>query len=203
LEVARDLFPPNPWNRGRPAQSCQGSPKKIADGTISTYHPSYEFTKNVTMNDQPQDSASIAAEIKSTEMKLRELRDEIDEIGGPAAHRLRERLEALIIEEAALKRNAGESHISPERRAQIERLLHHIEREEDDLAHEADFLHQSPPSSVSVAAEAGARLYSLAARGLKKILAGHHPLGESVFVNHTHDDLVAQHHLEDTDDSQG
>lgn len=147
------------------------------------------------MNTEPQDPASMAEEIKSTEMKIYELADEIAEIGGPAAHRLRERLHALVIEEAALKRNAADPHITPARRAQIERLLHHIEQEEDELAHEADFLHQSPPSSVSVAAETGARLYRLAARGLKKILHGHHPLGESVFVNHTYEDLVAQHHL--------
>ena len=149
------------------------------------------------MTTNAPDPASLADEIKSTEMRIYELAEEIAEIGGPAAHRLRERLHALIIEEAALKRNAAEEHITPARRAQIERLLHHIENEEDALAHEADFLHQSPPSSVSVAAEAGARLYRLAARGLKKILHGHHPLGESVFVNHTYNDLVEQHHLDE------
>ena len=148
-----------------------------------------------TMNTNPQNPASMADEIKSTEMKLRELEEEIAEIGGPAAHGLRKRLQALMIEEGALKRNAGESRISPARQVQIERLLQHIEAEEDALAHEAGFLHQSPPSSVSVAAEAGARLYRLAARGLKKILAGHHPLGESVFVNHTYETLVEQYQL--------
>ena len=144
----------------------------------------------------------MAEETKSTEMKIYELADEIDEIGGPAAHRLRERLHALVIQEAALKRNVAEPGITPARRAQIERLLHYIEQEEDELAHEADFLHQSPPSSVSVAAEGAARLYNLAARGLKKILAGHHPFGESVFVNHTYEDLVTNHHLDEakTDD---
>ncbi len=175
----------------------------IARGPIFIYIPSYQSTNNATMNTKPQNPDSIADDIKSTEMKLYELAEEISEIGGPAAHHLRERLQALIIEEAALKRNAGESHISPARRIQIERLLHHIEREEDELAHEADFLHQSPPSSVSVAAEAGARLYNLAARGLKKILSGHHPLGESVFVNHTYEELLEQHHLQSKNDQQG
>lgn len=148
------------------------------------------------MTTNAQDPASLADEIKSTETKIYELAEEIAEIGGPAAHRLRERLHALIVEEAALKRNAAEEHLTPARRAQIERLLHHIEKEEDELAHDADFLHQSPPSSVSVAAEAGARLYRLAARGLKRILHGHHPLGESVFVNHTYEELVDNYHLE-------
>lgn len=151
------------------------------------------------MNTNPQHSANMADEIASTDRKLRELEEEITEIGGPAAHGLRQRLKALMIEEDALKRNAGESGISPARRIQIERLLQHIEREEDELAHEAGFLHQSPPSSVSVAAEAGARLYNLAARGLKKILSGHHPLGQSVFVNHTYDTLVEQYQLPPTE----
>ena len=73
------------------------------------------------MTTNAPDPASLADEIKSTEMRIYELAEEIAEIGGPAAHRLRERLHALIIEEAALKRNAAEEHITPARRAQIER----------------------------------------------------------------------------------
>lgn len=139
----------------------------------------------------------IADHIQSTEEVLRALQQEVDSIGGPAAQGLRERLDALIIEENALKRNAEESEkMSPRRREQIERLLQHIEQEQASLAEDTAFLNQAAPSTASLAAEAGQRLFELVSGSLRKILNDHQPLGESVFVNKTHEDLVDQHGLD-------
>ncbi|MEX1114621.1 MAG: hypothetical protein WEB53_05195 [Akkermansiaceae bacterium] len=147
-----------------------------------------------------QDSPSpLAAKIEEAEAKLEQLELEIEEIGMPAATELRRRLEALKIEERALKRNFEESIQRGEpdsvRMAKIETLLRHIENEEYSVGHDADFLHQAAPSSMAVVAETGAHVVDLLARGVKHVVGGHHPLGSSVFVNHSHDELVDFHGL--------
>jgi hypothetical protein len=147
-----------------------------------------------------KDPALFAAKIAETEEKLEALTQEIAEIGQPAGATLRRRLDALRVEENALHRNfleaqqggAPDSH----RMEQAEVLLHHIEREEASIEHEADFLHQGNPSSVVLAAEAGARVAKSVGRGVKRILRGRQPLGHSVFVNHSYDTLVNRYGLD-------
>lgn len=135
----------------------------------------------------------LAGRIPEVEARLEQLEREIAEIGMPAGSELKRRLERIKIEERALRRNLGESIRRGEsdgvRREKIDALLRHIEREEAAVGHEADFLHQSAPSSVSLVAEAGARAVDLYRQGVRKVLGGHHPLGESVFVNRTHGNL--------------
>ena len=135
----------------------------------------------------------LAGKIPEVEARLEQLEREIAEIGMPAGSELKRRLERIQIEERALRRNLGESIRRGEsdavRREKIDALLRHIEREEAAVGHEADFLHQSAPSSVSLVAEAGARVVDLYRQGVRKVLGGHHPLGESVFVNRTHGNL--------------
>lgn len=152
------------------------------------------------MNDT---SAIIAEKIELAEEKLAALEVQLNEIGRPAANHLFERLEALRIEERALKRNFEESQgkANLERLAKLEMLLRHIEREESSVEHEAAFLHQSNPSSVTLAAEAGTRMIGAIGKKVGKLLHGHHPFGSSVFVNHTHDSLVSYHGLEDRPDA--
>ena len=151
------------------------------------------------MNATSTDAVLFAEKISATEEKLEALELEIAEIGQPAAKTLRKRLEALKIEEHALKRNFEEAQAGdnpdPHRMEQVTTLLHHIEREEASLEHEADFLHQSSPSSVSLAAEAGASFFSALGRGMRRILKGHHPLGKSVFVNRSSETLVTRYGL--------
>lgn len=146
------------------------------------------------MNIDPDHQSPLAAKILEAEAKLEKLEKKIAEIGLPAGQELRRRLEALKIEEKALKRNFQESQLSGEpdsaRMGKIEELLRHIEREEASVEHDADFLHQAAPSSMTVAVQTSAQLVDLVARGVKRVLGGHHPLGESVFVNHTHDNLT-------------
>lgn len=148
-----------------------------------------------------EDLSRLASKIAETETKLEHLAEEIAEIGQPAGAELQRRLDVLMIEERALKRNveellsAGES--SEARLARIEALLRHVESEEASLEHEADFLHQGAPSSVVLVAEAGVRLVELCKRAIRRVIGDHHLLGSSVFVNHTHDELVAFHGLEE------
>lgn len=141
------------------------------------------------------DPALYAEKIALAERKLDDLEQEIAEIGQPAGQRLGKRLQALRIEEEALKRNFRELRASerpdPHRVEQAEALLRHIEREEASLEHEADFLHQSAPSSVTLVAEAGNRVVN----ALGRLLKGHHPLGKSVFVNHSYETLVNRYGL--------
>lgn len=154
------------------------------------------------MRTNPEQPKQLAEEIALTEDKLEELEREIEEIGEPAAHALRERLEALKVEEHALQRNYTEALGDEEfdqRMENVERLLHHIEREEASMQHEADFLSLGAPSSVSLAFKGGARLYELGARGLKRILGDHHPW-HSPFVNRTHATIVAKFDLPNKDD---
>ena len=104
------------------------------------------------MRTNPEQPKQLAEEIALTEDKLEELEREIEEIGEPAAHALRERLEALKVEEHALQRNYTEAlgdEESDQRMEKVESLLHHIEREEVSMQHEADFLSLGAPSSVS------------------------------------------------------
>lgn len=149
------------------------------------------------MNDQDR----LEAKIAEADAKLDLLEKEIEEIGMPAATNLRKRLEALRIEEAALKRNVEESRQRGEpdsiRLAKIETLLQHIEDEEDSMAEDAHFLHQAAPSSMELAVQAGAQVVDLYRKGMKKVIGDRHPLGESVFVNHTHENLTEMHGLKD------
>lgn len=144
-----------------------------------------------TKSDHPE---HLAEEIARAEAKLEELEREIEEIGEPAAHDLRRRLEALKIEEHALQRNYEEAHhgkeASQERMRKIEALLHHIEREEDSMKEDADFLNLCAPSSVSLAFRGGARLYELGAKGMRRVLRDHKPW-RSPFVNRTYETITA------------
>ena len=156
------------------------------------------------MRTNPEQPKQLAEEIALTEDKLEELEREIEEIGEPAAHALRERLEALKVEEHALQRNYTEAlgdEESDQRMEKVESLLHHIEREEVAMQHEADFLSLGAPSSVSLAFKGGARLYQLGARGLKRILGDHH-LWRSPFVNRTHATIVAKFDLPNKDNER-
>lgn len=153
------------------------------------------------MKTDPEYPSPLAAKILDAEVKLEKLEKEIAEIGQPAGQELRRRLEMLKIEEKALKRNFEESQHCGEpnevRMQRIETLLRHIEREESSVEHDADFLHQAAPSSVTVAVQASANLADLVGRGVKRVIGEHRPLGESVFVNHSHDNLTKDYGLTD------
>jgi hypothetical protein len=155
------------------------------------------------MKFDPENPSPLAAKILEAETKLEKLEQEIAEIGQPAGHELRRRLEVLKIEEKALKRNFEESQQRGEhdsvRMEKIETLLRHIEREEASVEHDADFLHQAAPSSMTFAVQAGAQMAGIVGRGMKRVLGAHHPLGESVFVNHSHDNLTGDYGLVDRD----
>ena len=153
----------------------------------------------LTMKFDPENPSPLAEKILVAEAKLEKLALEIAEIGQPAAFQLSRRLEALRIEENALKRNFEESLKRGEpdsvRMEKIEALLRHIEKEEASIEHDADFLHQAAPSSMGLAVETGAQVVDLAVRGFHKVLGNHHPLGSSVFVNHSHDNLTSEYGL--------
>ena len=147
-----------------------------------------------------EDPSLLAEKILEAEAKLERLEQAVEEIGQPAGHELRRRLDVLRIEENALKRNFEKSrrHGEPDciRMEKIEALLRHIEEEEFSVGHDADFLHQAAPSSVTLAAKAVAGMIDLYRRAIGRVLGDHHPLGESVFVNHSHDALAAEYGLE-------
>lgn len=147
----------------------------------------------------------LATKIEEAERKLEKLALAIEEIGQPAASELKRRLEALRVEERALKRNFEEARVghltNAAKMEKIETLLRHIEREESSVEHEAAFLEQSNPSTMILAAEAGAKLVEAVSRGVKKI-AGERPFEtSSVFVNHSHETLVKQYGLKEEDDA--
>jgi hypothetical protein len=146
------------------------------------------------MNTDPDKLCPLAEKIAEVDAKLEALGREIAEIGMPAAYDLKKRYDALLIEDNALKRNFEESVARGEpdavRLEKIETLLRHIEHEEASVEHEAHFLHQSNPSSVILAAQAATRMVELWRKAIKKVLGDVHPLGQSVFVNHTHDNLA-------------
>lgn len=142
----------------------------------------------------------LAREVARTESRLQQLEWAIEEIGQPAAHELQRRLDALRIEENALKRNLtvllDADHANDAKRLRkIETLLAYIRSEEDSLQHDAEFLHQSGHTTAEFAAQAGSKLVELVLRGLKRVVGDHHPLGISVFVNHSHKALADQYGL--------
>lgn len=148
------------------------------------------------MKPTPEEIAMLAKHIAETEAQLQRLEWEIQEIGEPAAQHLRQRLDALRIEENALKRNVAEALGKDEpdemRMKKIEALLSYIEREENAVGHDADFLHQSAPSSTEIPFRAGKYIGELCLRALKRVIGEHHPLGMSVFVNRSPDALNAR-----------
>lgn len=141
------------------------------------------------MKPTPEEAAGLATKIAEAEERLQILEEEIEKIGQPAAHELLRRLEALKIEEAALKRNLKEAlgmdDPGDKRMARIETLLEYIQREENAVGQEAEFLHQSPPTSSELAAQTGSKLVEMCRRAIRRVLGDHHPLGMSVFVNHS------------------
>lgn len=153
------------------------------------------------MNPENENPSLLSEKIVEAEARLQNLEQTIEEIGLPAAGELLRRLKVLKIEATALKRNFEESLSRGEpdsvRMEKIEALLRHIEREESSIGHEADFLNQAAPSSMTLAMEAGAHLVDLYRRGLKRVVGDHHPLGESVFVNKTHEGLASQYGLDE------
>ncbi|MES2996647.1 MAG: hypothetical protein V4733_07540 [Verrucomicrobiota bacterium] len=139
-------------------------------------------------------TSPLATKIAELDARLVALEQQIEEIGMPAGQELRERLEALKVQERALKRNLTESFERGEpdahRLAQIEALFAHIEEEESLMEENTHFLTQAAPSSVTIVAEAAAKTLALWQRALRKVVGDHHPFGASAFVNHNHDDLV-------------
>lgn len=151
------------------------------------------------MNHSAASPSPLALGILRAEAKLSLLQQEIDEIGLPAGLALQLRLEALQIEDHALNRNFKEAELlafpDGAKLLKIERLLHHIECEEQSIEQDAQFLQQAVPSSITLAVETGAHVVELMSRGMKRILGTHHPLGESVFVNHSHANLADEYGL--------
>jgi hypothetical protein len=84
----------------------------------------------------------------------------------------------------------------------IEALMDHVQREQDSLTHDADFLHQAAPTSAEVAARATQRLVDLCSKAIRRVLGDHHPLGQSVFVNHNRKDLKDLYDV-DSDEKSG
>jgi hypothetical protein len=147
-----------------------------------------------------EDIAVLADKIAASEERLQNLAAEIEEIGQPAAHDLKRRFDALVIEEKALKRNLAEAlgmdDADPGRLSKIRTLLEHIEREQAAVESEAGFLQQAAPSSVEVLARTGNRLIELCLQAIHRVTGDHHPLGESVFVNHSHRLLAERYGLD-------
>lgn len=143
----------------------------------------------IIMKPNADEIAILAETIASSEVRLQRLEQEIQEIGQPAANHLQHRLDALKVEEKALKRNLAESlgleEPSDQRLARIERLMEHISREETSMEHDARFLQQAAPTSMELIAKTGNRLKESCIHAIRRIF-GEHPLGESVFVNHSH-----------------
>lgn len=149
------------------------------------------------MNTHHDDPEDLAREIAATQEKLEALEKEIAEIGGPAAQHLRERLAAVTIEERALQRNFAEALAArapdEQRLAKVERLLHHIEREEASIEHAADFLHQAAPSTVELAVRGGSKVLDAGARKLKAVLGADPHVWQSPLVNKTLESLEARY----------
>ena len=141
----------------------------------------------------------LAAKIEEAETRIEKLEVEIDEIGQPAAQDLKRRSDALRVEVRALKRNLAETQEGKgdhdSRMSKIEALLMHIENEESSVEHAAAFLHQGAPSTVVMAAEAGAKVVGAIKRGVKRVVGDHPFETSSVFVNHSHKTLVSRYGL--------
>ena len=152
------------------------------------------------MNTTSDTTTALAEKITQMELKLEALEQEIAEIGQPAANDLKKRFDALRIEEKALKRNFEESTSRGEpdsvRLAKVEALLHYMQGEESSVEHEAHFLHQAAPSSVTIAAQAVSGLIDLYRKAIHRVVGDSHPLGQSVFVNQSTDELAAEYGLE-------
>jgi hypothetical protein len=151
---------------------------------------------------KPEDPgmSALVKQVARAESKLQELEWEIEDIGQPAGHELLRRLDALKVEEHALQRNLSAlleaDHADDERRLEkIRALLDHIAREESSLKHDADFLNQSGHTTAEFAAQAGSVLVSLVLGAVKRLVGDRHPLGMSVFVNHSHRALAEQYGL--------
>jgi hypothetical protein len=147
------------------------------------------------MTNHNDETAALARQIAAAETKLQQLEAEIAEIGQPAAHQLQRRLDALKIEENALARNlreALEMENPDPRMTKIRALLAYIQTEETELGREADFLHQSPPSSGEFAIRTGSQMLESCRQAIRRVIGGHHPLGMSAFVNHSIRDLAAR-----------
>ena len=195
------VFRPQP-TYGKASQAPIG--RAVGNGVFSGQNAWYAGWKPDTFTDgnpmnamkpEDPDMSALAKEVAKAEAKLQELEWEIEEVGQPAAHELQRRLDALKVEEKALKRNLAEllgtDHPDDDKRLhKIESLLDYIRREEASLKDDADFLHQSGPTTAEFAVKAGSLVVDLVLRALKRVLGDHHPLGLSVFVNHTHKDLV-------------
>jgi chromosome segregation ATPase len=155
-----------------------------------------------TMKSTPETMSALAREIARAEAKLQDLEREIEEIGQPAAHELRRRLDALKIEANALKRNLSEALGMGEpdavRMEKVEALLRYIQSEEASVEHDAEFLLQSGHTTAEFAAQAGSLLVDLCVRAMKRVFGDHHPLGMSVFVNRSPESLAARHGRSDS-----
>lgn len=139
--------------------------------------------------------SQLASQIAQAGDLLEKLADEVQEIGPPASRSLERRLSALKVEYKALQRNYGEfqhrDHDGAQALEKIRILLDHIEREESSLGHEADFLHQSNPSTMALAVRAGSRMVDFYRQGKQQIIGDRHPLGASAFVNQSADQIKA------------
>ncbi len=159
------------------------------------------------MKPVPEDLSALARKVAHAEAKLQQLGWEIEEIGQPAAHELKRRLDALRVEENALQRNLAEllgmDEPDERRLEKVEALLRHIQREEASVGHDADFLHQSGHTTAEFAAQAGSLVVDLCLRGLKRVVGSHHPLGMSVFVNHNRENLKDLYGLGGAEEGSG
>ncbi len=157
------------------------------------------------MKNHPVYASRLKDEIEAADGKLHELEKEIAEIPEPASESLRQRLHALQIEESALRRNYSEmvrrDKSDPAKAAQLEKmetLLHHIEDEESSLEHDAHFLHQGSPTTVSAAVHYSSLLIERGTRALKKTLGD--DVWHSPFVNHTYDSLATRFDVPESKD---
>jgi chromosome segregation ATPase len=137
----------------------------------------------------------LDAQIAYAGEQLEKLSEELHDIGEPASRALERRLNALKVEYKALQRNYGEfqhrDHDGALALQKIHTLLDHIEREESSLGHEAHFLHQSNPSTMELAVRAGSHVVDLYRQGKQHIIGDRHPLGASVFVNQSAEEIKA------------
>lgn len=153
------------------------------------------------MNPNTEHLTELARKTAGAEYQLQKLEWEIGEIGQPAARDLKRRLDALKVEAHALDRNLagllGVGAPDSGRLEKVETLLDHIVAEGAEVEHDADFLMQSPPSTAEYAAKAGSRVVALVVQALHRVVGAHHPLGMSVFVNHSHKTLIDQYGVAD------
>jgi len=142
----------------------------------------------------------LDAQIAQVGEQLEKISEELHEIGEPASRSLDRRLKALKVEYKALQRNYDEfqnrDHDGALALQKIQVLLDHIAREESSLEHEANFLHQSNPSTMELAVRAGSHFVDFCRQGKQHLIGDRHPLGASVFVNQSADEIKAmgKHH---------